>query len=178
MRREQVRSERSTGLSGTKQMMRLEYLVWPANNMSKPSIKIPESLIHKKATKSKPETKTEVTCDWYYVTYPQQSCSSEAANQTFTFQTELLGFWTFPASGILENRKHDVSETGSVSVLRWGGKTPAQLGPLERANLNILFYFLEYRTMGKVKKHSNSVCYTPLSQPFRIYSPSSFRTLW
>jgi hypothetical protein len=28
------------------------------------------------------------------------------------------GFWTFPLSGILETRKHDVSETGSVSVLR------------------------------------------------------------
>jgi hypothetical protein len=30
-------------------------------------------------------------------------------------------FWTFPSSGILETRKHDVSETGSVSVLRWKG---------------------------------------------------------
>jgi hypothetical protein len=27
-------------------------------------------------------------------------------------------FWTFPSSGILDIRKHDVSETGSVSVLR------------------------------------------------------------
>jgi hypothetical protein len=27
-------------------------------------------------------------------------------------------FWTFPSSGILETRKHDVSETGYVSVLR------------------------------------------------------------
>jgi hypothetical protein len=26
--------------------------------------------------------------------------------------------WTFPSSGILETRKHDVSETGYVSVLR------------------------------------------------------------
>jgi hypothetical protein len=26
--------------------------------------------------------------------------------------------WTFPSSGILEIRKHDVSETESVSVLR------------------------------------------------------------
>jgi hypothetical protein len=42
----------------------------------------------------------------------------------------------FPSSNILVNRKHDVSETGSVSVLRWRGeKTPIQLGPLERANL-------------------------------------------
>jgi hypothetical protein len=46
-------------------------------------------------------------------------------------------FWTFPSSGILETRKHDVSETGSVSILRWEReKTPTQLGPLERANLN------------------------------------------
>jgi hypothetical protein len=27
-------------------------------------------------------------------------------------------FGLFPTSGILENRKHDISETGSVSVLR------------------------------------------------------------
>jgi hypothetical protein len=36
------------------------------------------------------------------------------------FQTlvclQLLGFWTFPLSSILETRKHDVSETGSVSI--------------------------------------------------------------
>jgi hypothetical protein len=30
--------------------------------------------------------------------------------------------WTFPSSSILESRKHDVSETGSVSVLRWKGR--------------------------------------------------------
>jgi hypothetical protein len=34
------------------------------------------------------------------------------------------------------SRKHNVSKRGSVSVLRWGGKTPNQLGRLERANLN------------------------------------------
>jgi hypothetical protein len=31
-------------------------------------------------------------------------------------------FGLFPSSGILGTRKHDVSETGSVSVLRCGGK--------------------------------------------------------
>jgi hypothetical protein len=45
-------------------------------------------------------------------------------------------FGLFPSSGILENRKHDVSETRSVFVLKWGGKTPTQLGPIERANLH------------------------------------------
>jgi hypothetical protein len=32
-------------------------------------------------------------------------------------------YWVFrllPSAGILETRKHDVSETGSVSVLKWG----------------------------------------------------------
>jgi hypothetical protein len=34
-------------------------------------------------------------------------------------------FGLFPSSGVLGTRKHDVSETGSVSVLRyvWGGDT-------------------------------------------------------
>jgi hypothetical protein len=49
-------------------------------------------------------------------------------------------YWVFglcPSSGFFlnNNEKHKVSETGSVSVLRWG-KTPTLLGPLERANLN------------------------------------------
>jgi hypothetical protein len=46
-------------------------------------------------------------------------------------------FGLFPSSSILENRKHDVSETGSVSVL-WccGEEKTSQLGPLERADLN------------------------------------------
>jgi hypothetical protein len=40
------------------------------------------------------------------------------------------------SSGILEASKHDVSETGCVSVLIWGGgKTPTLLGQSERANL-------------------------------------------
>jgi hypothetical protein len=57
---------------------------------------------------------------------------------TIVYNTQVYWFfWTFPSSGILETRKHEVSETGSVSVLRWEGeKTPTQLGPLERANLN------------------------------------------
>jgi hypothetical protein len=51
-----------------------------------------------------------------------------------------LNYWVFglyPSLGIPETRKHDISETGSISILRWRGeKTPTQLGPLERANLN------------------------------------------
>jgi hypothetical protein len=37
---------------------------------------------------------------------------------------------------MLETRKYNVSETGSVSVLRWVGKARTQLGPFERANPN------------------------------------------
>jgi hypothetical protein len=40
------------------------------------------------------------------------------------------------------------------------GKTPTQLDPLDRADLN-------HRT--KVQKPSNSDCDTPSSEPFRIY---------
>jgi hypothetical protein len=79
-----------------------------------------------------------------------------------------LVFGLCPSSGILENRKHDVSETGCVSVLRWRGKTPTQLGPLkkpisinERKEIQFpkrrVFYLLNYRTMEEVQKPSNSV---------------------
>jgi hypothetical protein len=61
------------------------------------------------------------------------------------------GFWrwciTFRITGfvdsvhrleILITRKQNVSETESVSILRWGRETPTLLGTLERANLILL----------------------------------------
>jgi hypothetical protein len=47
-------------------------------------------------------------------------------------------FWTLSIVLYVEDKKsHNVSETGSVSVLRWVGQDkPTQLGPLERASLN------------------------------------------
>jgi hypothetical protein len=43
-------------------------------------------------------------------------------------------FWTFPSSGIPETIKHDVSETGSVSVLRRkGGEDTYSVGPLRKS---------------------------------------------
>jgi hypothetical protein len=36
----------------------------------------------------------------------------------YNIYSELLGFLTLSISGILETRKHNVSETESVSVLR------------------------------------------------------------
>jgi hypothetical protein len=44
----------------------------------------------------------------YFLFEQEHNCSS----QNYCF------FLLIPSSGILENRKHDVSETGSVSVLR------------------------------------------------------------
>jgi hypothetical protein len=43
------------------------------------------------------------------------------------------GLGLFPLSGILENRKHDVSETGSVSALSCGGgEDTYSVGPLRK----------------------------------------------
>jgi hypothetical protein len=62
-------------------------------------------------------------------------------------------FWTFPSTGILETRKHDVWETGSVSETS-------------------CFLVSRIPDDGKVqkKKTSKPVCYIPSSEPFRIYS--------
>jgi hypothetical protein len=54
-----------------------------------------------------------------------------------------LNYWGFglcPSSLILEIRKHSVSETGCVFILRWRGRKPTLFGPLERANLNHWFF--------------------------------------
>jgi hypothetical protein len=42
-------------------------------------------------------------------------------------------FGLFPSSGILGTRKHDVSETGSISVLRYGGEDTYSVGSLRRS---------------------------------------------
>jgi hypothetical protein len=46
------------------------------------------------------------------------------------------GFGILPIVWYSKTRKHDVSETGHVSLFTWEGQTPTLLGPLERANLN------------------------------------------
>jgi hypothetical protein len=49
--------------------------------------------------------------------------------------TELLGlFWTLSiVLYVVDKKSHNVSETRSVSVLRWMGQdNPTQLGPLEK----------------------------------------------
>jgi hypothetical protein len=63
-------------------------------------------------------------------------------------------------------KNHNVSETGSVSILRWMGQDRrTQLGPLERASLNHI-----YQTMDKVQnKPYSSVQHTPSSESFKVY---------
>jgi hypothetical protein len=63
-----------------------------------------------------------------------------------------------------KTKNHNVSETGSVSVLRWMGQDkPTQLGPLERASLN-------HWTMVRVQnKPNSSVQHTPSSESFQVY---------
>jgi hypothetical protein len=51
----------------------------------------------------------------------------------------IQNYWVLglcPSSDILNTRKHNVSETGSVSILRRGRETPTLLDPLERFNLS------------------------------------------
>jgi hypothetical protein len=49
----------------------------------------------------------------------------------YHFQNYLVS-GLFPSSGILETIKHDVSETGSVSVLRCGGEDTYSAGFLRQ----------------------------------------------
>jgi hypothetical protein len=92
--------------------------------------------------------------------------------------------WDFelcPMSSILKTWEHNTSETGSVSVLRWGGRHLLSCVPYieltsisDFGNWNLQFkkccvlLFLEYQTTNKVQNPSNSECYRPLSEPFRI----------
>jgi hypothetical protein len=54
-------------------------------------------------------------------------CSQEPSTGPYPEQIDpsTQNYWGFGlrlSSGILESRKHNVSETGSVSVLRWEGR--------------------------------------------------------
>jgi hypothetical protein len=78
-------------------------------------------------------------------------------------------FGLYPSSSMWKTKKsHNVSETGSVSVLRFMGQDkPTQLGPLERASLN----HWTYKTMDKVQnKPNSSVQHTPSSESLQVMS--------
>jgi hypothetical protein len=77
-----------------------------------------------------------------FFTLQDQTASHTMSKQQAEIRVDsyfLRNYWVFglcPSSGIVKTRKHDVSETGSVSVLRWGGKTSTQFGPLQSEDLN------------------------------------------
>jgi hypothetical protein len=57
----------------------------------------------------------------------------------YVVQSYWACFGLYPSSCMWETKDHNVSEAGSVSVLRWMGQDkPTQLDPLERASLNRL----------------------------------------
>jgi hypothetical protein len=91
-------------------------------------------------------------------------------------------FWTFPSSGILENRKHDVSETVSISVLRWkgGGDTysvgPNWVGVFSPLSETSCFLVSRIPDDGKVKKKTVILCKMELF--FLSVSIVSIRTLF
>jgi hypothetical protein len=84
----------------------------------------------------------QTVCLYVYITNvarQQLSRNITAATNTHATIAELLGlFRTLSIVLYVEDKKsHNVSEPGSVSVLRWMGQDkPTQLGPLERASLN------------------------------------------
>jgi hypothetical protein len=114
------------------------------------------------------------TCDIWNVTW-----------QTWKPSIHRQNYWVFgllPSSGILENRKQDVSEIGYFRPQVNGGEDTYSVGPLRknfspfawgRKQIQFpkrrVFYSLEYRTTEKVQNPSNSVCSTPSSVPFRVY---------
>jgi hypothetical protein len=99
--------------------------------------------------------------------------------------SELIGFWTLSIVQYSKNskiREHNVWKTGSVSVLRSGGRgwflvpykeLTSRLDPVFET-FSLILEFLVYWTMDKVQKPINSECYTPSSEPIRIYLKFSF----
>jgi hypothetical protein len=62
-------------------------------------------------------------------TFSRQRAVRRKAFSRTCFNTQ--NYWVFglcPSSGILETRKHNVSRTGYVSVLRWEGEDPYSVG--------------------------------------------------
>jgi hypothetical protein len=80
------------------------------------------------------------------------------------FRQKYWGFGHFPSSGILENttfRKLDMFPSSGEG----GGEDTYSVGP-------------ECQMMEKVQNPSTSVCYTPSSEPFRIYNIFRFSRIF
>jgi hypothetical protein len=116
---------------------------------------------------------------------PQHCLQKSAPTQDFAQNYWIFGL--FPSSDIQGTRKHDVSETASVSVLRrvqWlmlaVFKGPNTVGVFpthlrtETGAVSETSCFLVRRIPDgeKVENPSNSECYTPSSEPFKIFKIS------
>jgi hypothetical protein len=85
--------------------------------------------------------------------------------QTFIFI--YIDYWVSglcPSPGILNTRKHKVSEIGSVFVLRGGEGDTYYVGSLRKSRP---------RSLYEVQKLNNSECYTPSLESFRFYQQFS-----
>jgi hypothetical protein len=108
---------------------------------------------------------------------PESDFAEKETHSNTVFQKHWV-FGPYPSSWYKKQRnqgKHDVSEIGSVSVLRCG-KNPILLGPLERASPNhwssgrvSLSLFFDTRTMDRVRKLNVSESYTPSSESYSNY---------
>jgi hypothetical protein len=76
-----------------------------------------------------------------------------------------------PSSGILNIRKHSVSETGSVPIFRWGegsNRVGVSFPSPEDGNSSsfrnaVFFRYLKFRTMDKAQKSNDSETYVHLA---------------
>jgi hypothetical protein len=81
-------------------------------------------------------------------------------------------FGLYPSSCMWKTKYHNVSETGSVSVLRWTQWLRLALsnGP-NWVGLSCPILFSTYKMMDKVQNKSNtSIQHTPLSESFQVYN--------
>jgi hypothetical protein len=84
-------------------------------------------------------------------------------------------FWT--SSIVSYSKEQNVAETGSVSVLKWGGGRHLLCWVLQKEltsyhwtdPISETLYSLEYRTMDNVQKPIHRESYTPSSESFRIH---------
>jgi hypothetical protein len=80
-----------------------------------------------------------------------------------------------PLSEILNTRKHNVSETGYVSVLIWNGWKHL-LSWVPQKELTLITGPVEFLMMDKGHRPSDYNCCTTSSEPFRIYTHTHIQT--
>jgi hypothetical protein len=80
---------------------------------------------------------------------------------TYRVQSYWACFGLYPSSCMWKTKDH-VSETGSVSVLRWMGQDkPTQLGPLERASLSHWIETSWYVEDNRPQRFGDCICLRP-----------------